>query len=57
MNMQMKYPVFILLAILFFSCKGDPPKIQLDDSLDIAIRQEPKMLNPYLNPTSTAREV
>ena len=57
MNMQIKYPVFILLAILLFSCKGDPPKIELDNTLDIAIRKEPKMLNPFLNPTSAAREV
>lgn len=55
--MQIKYPVFILLMILLYSCKGDLPKVDTDNTLDIAIRREPKMLNPYLNPTAAAREV
>jgi len=57
MKKQIKYPVFILLMIFLFSCKGDQPKIVTDDTLDIAIRREPKMLNPYLNPTAVSREV
>ncbi len=57
MKTQIKYPVFILLIIFLCSCKGDQPKIETDNTLDIAIRREPKMLNPYLNPTVIAREV
>lgn len=57
MKTQIKYPVFFLLLIFLFSCKGDQPKVESDTTLDIAIRREPSMLNPYLNFTSTAREV
>lgn len=52
-----KYPVFLFVLLLLFSCKNEQPKVQLDDTLDIAIRREPKMLNPYLGPTAVAREV
>lgn len=57
MNYISKSPVFILLMILLFSCKSEQPTISVDNTLDVAIRREPKMLNPYLNPTSAAREV
>lgn len=55
--MLIKYPVFVLVIILLFSCKSEVPIVEIDDTLDIAIRREPKMLNPFLNPSSTAREV
>jgi len=57
MKTQIKFPIFLLIMILLFSCKGDQPKVETDNTLDIAIRREPKMVNPYLNPTSVAREV
>lgn len=57
MKLNIKSSIFILISILFFSCKGDIPKQELDTTLDIAIWREPQMLNPYLNPTSVAREV
>jgi len=52
-----KYPVFIFLMILLFGCKGDQAKTELDNALDIGIRSDPKMLNPFLSPTSSAREI
>ncbi len=57
MKSQIKYPVLILLMIILYSCKGDQPKIETDNTLDISIRREPKMLNPYLNPIAIAREI
>ena len=57
MKALIKHPVFILIVILLCSCKNDQPTVEIDDTLDIAIRREPKMINPFLNPTSAAREV
>ncbi|MEM9545421.1 MAG: ABC transporter substrate-binding protein [Bacteroidota bacterium] len=57
MKQQIKYPVFFLLFLFLWSCKGDQPVVETDTVLDISIRREPKMINPYLNPTALAREV
>ena len=57
MKKQIKYPIYFLLLLFIWSCKGDQPKVEMDSTLDISIRREPKMINPYLNPTSLAREV
>lgn len=55
--MQIKYPVVALIMLLFMSCKNDPPKADVDTTLDISIRTDPQMLNPYVNPVALSREI
>lgn len=54
-----KYSAFIftLVSIFLFSCKGDTSKKASDNVLDIALLKKPAVLNPLLNPGSTARVV
>ena len=52
------YPIIIFLSVLFFaSCKTDKKVPAQDDKLDIAIKREPKMIHPIVNPLSSSRPV
>mmetsp|Transcript_25516 Transcript_25516/g.25899 ORF Transcript_25516/g.25899 Transcript_25516/m.25899 type:complete len:225 (+) Transcript_25516:112-786(+) len=42
--------------ILLFSCKGDQPKVDVDNTLDIAIRRETTIISLFLNPNSTFKQ-
>ena len=44
-----------ILGIMFFSCKSDKPVIEKDTVLDIAVKKDPRVLNPLINLSSSAR--
>jgi|JI7StandDraft_1071085.scaffolds.fasta_scaffold33712_2 peptide/nickel transport system substrate-binding protein len=47
--------LFTLLAVLFFSCKGDPEKQEA--VLHVRLKKDPERINPLIFPNPTSREV